>query len=552
MASLRIVKGHNQGQELPLTTDRVTFGRNPECTVVIPATSVSREHAQLLRVNGRWFVEDLKSRNHTYLNNVEVAERTPLKHNDRLRICDFQAVFLDPQPVEDDDEGESSTTVEASVSHSSNLILETQPAEKLKALLDISGNLSRTLELEALLPKVCDSLFLLFKQADRAFVIFSEGLVPTASGDQTLRLVPKVIRTRRPADEANARFSKSIVRQTLETAQAFLSEDASQDKRIPLSQSVLDFRIRSVMCTPLVGSEGRPFGVIQVDTQDRTKKFTQDDLKLLVGVGNQASVAMQNARFHAESVARERLRRDLELAHQVQHSFLPPEPPQVPGYEFFAAYEPAQEVGGDYYGFVPLANQKVGFAVGDVAGKGIPAALMMAKLSSDTRLCLLTEPDPARAISRLNDMLYPHTSQLDRFVTLAGAVLDPTRHVVTVVSAGHQPPQLYRAAARTLTDAAPKDVGGLPLGMLEGFEYASCNIALQPGDCLLVYTDGVPDAVNVREEQFTEKGVQAAVMAGPAFNARAVGERLLKAVRAHGAGRSQFDDITLVCLSRNA
>jgi sigma-B regulation protein RsbU (phosphoserine phosphatase) len=306
-----------------------------------------------------------------------------------------------------------------------------------------------------------------------------------------------------------------------------------------------------VMCAPLVNSEGKPFGVIQLDTQDRTKKFTQDDLKLLVGVGNQASIAMQNARFHAESVARERLKRDLELATQVQLSFLPGGPPQVPGYEFFAAYVPAQEVGGDYYGFVPLPGNKVAFAVGDVAGKGIPAALMMAKLSSDSRLCLLTEPNLSRAVTRLNDMLFPHTSPLDRFVTLAAAMLEPATHKVTLVSAGHQPPLVYKAATKTLVEALGKGDGGLPLGMMEGFQYASCEVVLQPGDCLLIFTDGVTDVVNTKEEAFTEKGAQAAILSGPGFGARAVGERLVKAVKAHCAGRSQFDDITLVCLSRN-
>jgi serine phosphatase RsbU (regulator of sigma subunit) len=235
----------------------------------------------------------------------------------------------------------------------------------------------------------------------------------------------------------------------------------------------------------------------------------------------------------------------------VQLSFLPHEVPQVPGFEFYAAYEPAQAVGGDYYGFIPLAGDKVAFAVGDVAGKGIPAALMMAKLSSDTRLCMMTEPSPPVAITRLNDMLYPHTSQLDRFVTFASGTVDPAQHTVTIVSAGHQTPLIYRAAKKALVEAIGKDVGGLPLGMLEGFEYASCDVKLEPGDCLLIFTDGVVDAENIKEEQFTEKGAYATVMAGPAFNAKAVGERLMKAVRAHCAGRSQFDDITMVCLSRN-
>src|SRR5262249_24337584 len=162
------------------------------------------------------------------------------------------------------------------------------PAEKLRGLLEISGNLTKTLELDPLLPKIVDSLFGLFRQADRCFLIQAED-----GG----KLMPRVVKTRRPHDEPNARPSRTIVRRCLESGQAFLSDDASRDDRIQLSQSVVDFRIRSVMCVPLCRADGQAFGVIQLDTQERSKKFTQEDLKLLCGVANQASIALENARL---------------------------------------------------------------------------------------------------------------------------------------------------------------------------------------------------------------------------------------------------------------
>lgn len=556
MASLHILKGQNPGQRVVLDAEKVVLGRDPECHVVIPMNSVSRRHAQILRTGGRYFIEDLQSRNGTYVNHQAIGERTALKNNDRIRICDFLATFHEtafpPLPPElakggdeepEAEEPEGSTTVEASISHSSHMVLETQPAEKLKALLEISANLSKTLQLDSLLPKIVDILFQVFKQADRCFLILSD--------EGSTKLIPKVIQTRRPQDESNARFSRSIVKKCLETNQAFLSDDASADRRIPLSQSVLDFRIRSVMCAPLCGAEGKAFGVIQLDTQDRSKKFTQDDLALLVCVANQASVALENARFHEEQVAQERLKRDLELAYQVQLSFLPRQLPEVAGYEFFAHYEPALEVGGDYYGFVPLPGARLALAVGDVAGKGIPAALLMAKLSSDARFCLLTNAEPARAVTGLNDLLYPHTSQMDRFVTLAAAVLDPAGHRVTLISGGHPSPLVYRRADGSLTEAMPRDVPGVPLGMLEGYEYGACQVTLGPGDCLLFFTDGVTEAVDVRGEAFGLEGVEAAVQAGGPMAAPALGERLIRAVKQHAAGRPPHDDITLVCVSRN-
>ncbi len=545
MPSLHILKGANEGALIPLDGERFVIGRNPDCGIVIPVTSVSREHASILRVQGRYFIEDHKSRNGTFVNDKAITGRTPLKNNDRIRICDFLATFLDRQPEDElEDDNDSTSTVEAMLSHSSHMLLETQPAEKLRLLLEISAKLNHTLELDALLPKIVDELFGLFRQADRCFLIQTE--------EGSRRLMPRVVKTRRPQDETNARFSRSIVQRCLDTAQAFLSDDASRDDRIQLSQSVVDFRIRSVMCVPLCGADGRAFGVIQLDTQDRSKKFTQDDLKVLWGVANQAAIALDNARMHAEAVSRERLKRDLELAHRVQLSFLPAKLPQVAGYEFHAHYEPANEVGGDYYGFVPLPQGRLAIAVGDVAGKGVSAALLMAKLSSDTRFCLLTENDYGRGLAKLNDLLHEFANPLDRFVTFAVAILDPTRHLVTLASAGHQSPLLYRRGNAAPTEAVPAEVAGLPLGIVEGATFDTCQVTLQPGDTLVMFTDGVSDALDVRGKQFTVEGVYRTIQEAGTTSPKALGERIVKAVGQHAAGRAPFDDLTLVCLGRTA
>ena len=153
---------------------------------------------------------------------------------------------------------------------------------------------------------------------------------------------------------------------------------------------------------------------------------------------------MENARLHEEAVARDASIATWNWPSGVQLSFLPSSLPKVAGYEFYAYYQPAQAVGGDYYGFIPLPQGRLAVALGDVAGKGISAALLMAKLSSDARFCFLAEPNPGQAVGKLNDLLYEFTSPMDRFVTLAAIVLDPARHVVTLVSAGHPSPQLWR------------------------------------------------------------------------------------------------------------
>jgi serine phosphatase RsbU (regulator of sigma subunit)/pSer/pThr/pTyr-binding forkhead associated (FHA) protein len=556
MPALLIRQGPNAGTSIPLNQDRFVIGRNPDCGVIIPVTSVSREHATIVRLQGRYFIEDgdgrgNRSRNHTFVNKQKIDARTALRNNDEIRICDFVATFVDPQAAGDTegeaDADQTTSTVEAVVSGSSNLLLETQPADRLRGLLEITGNLSKTLELEALLPKIVDSLFHLFRQADRAFLILAEDAPAPGSPP---RLLPKVIKTRRAAEESTARFSRSIVRQCLEQGQAFLSGDATKDDRVQLSQSVVDFRIRSVMCAPLSGVSGKPFGVIQLDTQDRSKKFSEDDLKFLCGVANQASIAMENARLHEGAVAQARVERDLKIAHQVQLSFLPKTLPLLAGYDFAAHYQPALAVGGDYYGFIPMPDGQLAVAVGDVAGKGVSAALMMAKLSSEARYCVHTEADPARAVCKLNDLLAEFMAQADKFVTLALAVLDPVRHDVRLVSAGHPSPLLVRRGAGGPIEVVPKRDAGMPLGIAEGSPYGAVQLPMQPGDALLLFTDGVTDAENTEKKPFGLEGV-CSVLRGATGPKGAV-EGLRKAVQAHAAGTEPFDDITVVSLGRIA
>lgn len=552
MAVLHFLTGAGQGQELELKQEKTVLGRNPDCHVVISGTAVSRAHAHILNIQGKYFIEDIKSRNGTFVNNEQISGRTPLKNNDRIKICDFVCSFHDVAPAKplpaglrpeepEPEEPETTGTIEASLSHSSSKqILESQPAEKLKILLDILTNLSRTLEIDSLLPKIVDNLFQLFKQADRCFIILHD--------ETGKKLVPKVIKTRRPTDEINARFSRSIVNKCVEGVEAILSEDASSDSRFAMSQSIADFRLRSVMCAPLYTQDGKGVGVIQLDTQDRSKRFNNEDLKLLMSVAGQASVALESVTLHQQSVARERLNRDMELAREVQRSFLPSKPPQVEGYEFFAHYESAYEVGGDYYDFIELPDKRVAVMLGDVAGKGVPAALLMAKISADARFCVLTKPNTAEAITALNALLN-QSGLADRFVTLAAAVLDCNKHTVTLVNAGHPSPVLYHRDSGTLEEATTNEVTGLPIGILDGFEYVSCEVALKPGDTVFMFSDGVTEAMDVNNNQLQMKGIFAA-LEGLSLTPTALGERLVKTVKQHAQGRSQHDDLTLTAFGR--
>jgi phosphoserine phosphatase RsbU/P len=281
-----------------------------------------------------------------------------------------------------------------------------------------------------------------------------------------------------------------------------------------------------------------------------TKPFQMEELHARVETHlklRHLQIDLEEYSHHLE-LARERLRLDLELARGVQRGFLPQQLPNVPGYEFFAHYESAFEIGGDYYDFIALPRQRIAVLVGDVAGKGVTAALLMAKLSADARFCMLAESDPAVAFNRLNSLM-KDSGIADRFVTLVAAVLEPLSHTVTLVNAGHPSPLLYHRATRSVEDAISNEVSGLPLGVLDDFEYASCQVTLESGDSILAFTDGVTEAMNLEDHQLETKGVCAAVQ-GEAYFPRALGERVIKVVKQFATGRGQHDDIAVVGFGR--
>jgi serine phosphatase RsbU (regulator of sigma subunit) len=283
-----------------------------------------------------------------------------------------------------------------------------------------------------------------------------------------------------------------------------------------------------------------------------TKPFQMEELHARVETHlklRRLQIDLEEYSQHLE-LARERLTLDLELARGVQRGFLPLQLPEVPGYQFFAHYEAAYEVGGDYYDFIMLPGQRVAVLLGDVAGKGVVAALLMAKLSADARFCVLTEQDPAAAVTKLNSLI-SQSGIADRFVTLVAVILDPKSHMVTLVNAGHPSPLLYHRATRTVGEAISNEATGLPLGVLDGFEYASCQVSLEPGDSILAFTDGVTEARDVNNVELKAAGVYAAVQ-GEAYSPRELGDRVVRVVKKFANGRSQHDDIALVGLGRTS
>jgi serine phosphatase RsbU (regulator of sigma subunit)/pSer/pThr/pTyr-binding forkhead associated (FHA) protein len=560
MAVLRALQGANPGQLFPLEGERAILGRHPDCDIVLESGSVSRHHARILAAGGEFFVEDLNSRNGTFVNGQPVEDRQRLDEGDHLSICDLVFVFhqrLPGTPPETEDESKqtvpgillddarttSNSTIMSKVdvsTGSAGLRLEVHPEAKLTALIEIAQNLGTALAVDEVLPKLLDSLFKIFGQADRGFVVLRDR----ATG----RLVPKAVKHRQLDDTQTVRLSRTIIGSVMTAKEAILSADAASDSRFDMAESIVDFQIRSMMCAPLISGSGEALGVIQIDTLDQRSRFNREDLDVLASVACQAAVALENAQLHETAMREQVLERDLALAHEVQRGFLPAQPPAIRGYQFFSFYQSARQLGGDYYDYVLLPGDRTAVVVADVSGKGIAASLLMAKFSAETRFCLAAEPTPAQAIGRLN-RVFCGSGWEDRFVTLVLCVLDPARHELTVVNAGHMPP-LLRCAAGKVEPLAP-DCSRLPLGVEANSEYPQAVVPLQPGACISLYTDGITEAMDAEDRLYGEQRLLSLLKESD-DGAERVGKAILDDVKRFVGERPQSDDMCLVCFGREA
>ena len=568
MASLKVLEGLEPGQIFDLEGDEEwVLGRSPDCDLVLNAAGVSRRHLILRKENGSFSVKDPGSRNGTFINGARVQQSAPLRNRDQVMICDILFEFqgdgdqteanLDESPERlagaDPDASSLLAMMETPTKDTSSIMatldvggspkaswnFSAKPEAQLEALVEISNSLANTISVKEILPKILDSLFNIFVQADRGFVIMRPK--PDAE------LMPVAVKARRDEDKQSMRVSRTIVTQAIEKKSAILSADAATDERFNQAQSIADFQIRSLICAPMLSSEGEPLGVIQIDTNNQRSRFTDQDLQVLAGVASQASIALDNARMYEQAMQQRALQRDLELAHRMQKALLPSRSPEVQDYHFFEFYESANQVGGDYYDYVMLPDDRFAAVVGDVAGKGVSAAILMAKLSSDVRFYLAREPDAAKALGEINAAFSRHGWD-DRFVTMVVAVVDPRNHELTLVNAGHMPPLLRNQSGEVLEIGG--DEAGLPLGVIDDFEYEAYRRPYEPGDFLTIFTDGFSEAMNSNRDLFgMEKLIE--VVGDSSVGSHDLGRHVLRNVREFAGDYPQSDDMCLVCFGRD-
>lgn len=367
-----------------------------------------------------------------------------------------------------------------------------QKVLRLSTLIEVNSLISSSLNLDQILENVM-TISKQVMNADASSLMLIDEKTNELVYQVALGAVGEKLK-----QEFRLKMGQGIAGSVAQDGKPLLIEDVySHPKFFQGHDEATGYRTKSMIAVPLKVGQ-RITGTAQVINRLDGNVFDADDLELFIALCGMAAIAIENAKMHRSLMEKQRLVKDMEFARTVQESFLPQQAPEIVNFKFSSHYTSALEVGGDFYDFIPLDKGRTGVAVGDVSGKGVPAALYMAKLGSDLKTLAHTEKDPAAALQRLNNLLVER-SRRGMFATVLYLEIDPEKSSVTMSNAGHLPPVLKKADG-TVTRLS--GAGGSPLGILPGMQFDQVTFALMPGDTVILHTDGIIEAMNGADEQY--------------------------------------------------
>jgi len=519
----------------------LNIGRASGNDIVLAGNGISRSHASISRLPGGLLLTDYNSRNGTFVNDNQVREPVTLDSGDRIRIGDHLLI------VNDLDSGAVTCTGDnvpsgATTHRFSTEELGTPPYGKDAPLPSIRMaaillEAERKLAVSRPLAEIFENLL----DLARRIAPYERGVILRFRGD---RVVREAVRIRHSASDERFHVCRAIVDDVRRTGQSVLTADAISGKEWEGSASIQEQHLRSVICVPFM-SEGDVVGVIYLDSRQQAGLFRPEDLHLLTFFADIAAVKIENARLFEDAVERRRRDHEFAEAKAIQTRLLPDRAPVVPGYALDALTYPCLEVGGDFYDYIELPGGRFGIAVGDVAGKGLPAALLMSSVLACLRTCAEVDPSVEDLIAHLNRQAC-RSCPIDRYVTFFYAVIDPVRHTLTWANAGHCPPYLVHGGSPGIR----LEAGGLPLGIEPGHEYHASVMSIDPGDTLVCFSDGVTDARNEAGDEFEEERLERALSDPSGGTPRQFLDRIVGAIDAHCGTRDHEDDLTMLVAHR--
>ena len=530
---------------------RYSVGRSQRNDVVVRDPALSRRHVELHFDGGGWVLTDCGSFNGTFVDGKRILEPVPFAPGSQA-LLGGSILQLEPGSLEEDEVSLSDRPIssESIVRRDAREVIDSGLTPLPVGVDDAQAELTvvrrrfgiverATLELlahepmQVLLPKILE----LVQEAvrpDRAalFQLDAAGM--------------PVCRASRGSDGGGMDISRTIAHLVVGERAAILATDAQADLRLSDASSLVLQGVRSVMAVPLMlRDEVR--GFVYVDSLLRTRRFDEDDLRVLTMLANIAAIQLESARMFAEQVERRRLERELEAAAQIQRRLLPGRPPAIPGYGFAGRNAPCYEVGGDYWDCLPLDERRSAIVLGDVAGKGMGAALLMAGLQATVHARVESGPAARDLVRQLNRAMVERAPS-NRFVTLFLMELDHRTHHAHCINAGHVPFPLIVHPDGGIEDLP---AGGPPLGVAQDFDYEQHELDLGSRDLLVACSDGVTESLSPEGELFGEDRLRDLLRGLAGRPPEAVCVAIEEALHVHAREAAQPDDLTIVVLQRD-
>ena len=517
--------------ERVVTVDRTPFtiGRRETNGLRLGGSEVSREHAEITLENGKYMLRDKQSRYGTFVNGQQVTEYE-LKSGDNVRLGRGGGADLVFMSADDERYASGRSTTGAR-----------DDLRQITALLEGFRALGSGRVLPEVLALVLDAAIEI-SNAERAFIMLA-----TADNELEFRLARG--RSKQTLTDATFATSRKVPEEVFRTGQTKVVADLLDSSFADVHMGTVALGIRNVVCVPLnlvqylekaeSRGEDRRIGVLYLDSRERGQLLSQTTRSALETLAAEASVAIENARLYRETLEKAKMEQEMKIAAEIQQALLPKATSGVNFIEAAAASIPCRSIGGDFFDYIDQASGEFGFALGDVAGKGPPAALMSAMMQGMFAAQAHFTAGPAPAITNMNKALCRRGLE-SRFVTLMYGLVSASGQL-TYCNAGHNPPFVIgKSGVRRL------EAGGPVVGLLEFAPYDQETIQLDAGDTIVIFSDGVSEALNSAGEEFGDQRLLEAVQLAGAARAQGVVEHLLAAVRAFTHGAAQSDDITVM------
>ncbi|MGA9750560.1 MAG: SpoIIE family protein phosphatase [Acidobacteriota bacterium] len=546
---LHVVPAEGPPFDRQIGQDAVVIGRSSKAEVVIGDRAMSREHARLFHTQEGWFLEDMGSRNGTLVNGQRVRQLAPIKAGDLVCMGGSTLRILDPARMAPEGVGADSAVGGALLRRASELVEEsgsTSPGEEphdeetlrqylghLRILNEVHKSLSRPMALQELLDLILDAAF--------DHLAADEGLILLQDADGGYRRAA----ARLKSDLDEPFVSRSLIHEVAERGMAALVKDVQADARFADSDSILSSGIRSLIAAPLQDAEGC-LGMIALTSRTAVRSFGEEELALLASLASVAALRIRNLSLAEEAAERRRLQAEVELARRIQVELLPERMPEIPGYLLCGGNVPSRWVSGDYYEVSARREGKeVVLLLADVSGKGLGASLLAASLEALCAAPIEAGREPHQIFERVSLLLYRRTPP-ERYATAFAAVLEPETGVIRFANAGHPPALLLRRGGQAEWLGAT----GPPLGLFPESAYETRSTGLDPGDFLILYSDGISEASDREGEPFGREGLLATCSLSEHRGPHDVAKALEETLEAYCGGEPHADDRTLLILQR--